>query len=131
MRQEPTIQFELSEVKRIPVVYDTLVHLTLCQSTQEAVKFPVALSEVFGEEPVSILIELVPKHLHHLADNEEEMLIKVTVDTGGDEEKCAVFMNMSTLNEQRLGKQQGFHAVEAAKEVYRTYKRFVRSKDGA
>lgn len=131
MRQEPTIQFELEDIKRAPVHYNTVTHVALCQSTQEAIKFPVALAEVFGDEDVAIFLELVPKHLHHLAENEEEMLLKIMVGAYEDEEKCTVFMNMSTLNEHRVGKQLGFHAVEAAKEVYRTYKRFMRSKDGA
>lgn len=83
---EPTIQFELADVKRVPVYYDTATHIALCQSTQEAIKFPIALAEVFGviDDDVSVSLALTPKHLHHMADDEEELLLAITVNKGGE-----------------------------------------------
>lgn len=133
--QEPTIQFELSDVKRIPVFYDSDTHIALCQSTQEGIKFPTALSEVFGAtgDDVSVTLALAPKYMHHMADNENELLLQITVNKNGEKhvsgQDCTFFMNISTLQEERMGRAQGFHAVLAAKEVLKMYRYYHREQD--
>lgn len=132
---EPTIQFELADVKRVPVYYDTATHIALCQSTQEAIKFPIALAEVFGviDDDVSVSLALTPKHLHHMADDEEELLLAITVNKGGEKhisgEDCTFFMNISTLQEERMGRAQGFNAVLAAKEVLKMYRNYHKEQN--
>jgi hypothetical protein len=135
VRPEPTIQFELADVKRVPVYYDTATHLAFCQSTQEAIKFPTALAEVFGasDEDVSLSLAVTPKHLHHISDDDEELLLQIIVNKGGEKhisgEDCTIFMNISTLREERIGRQQGFNASLAAKEVFKMYKNYHRKQD--
>jgi|ERR1051326_7676184 hypothetical protein len=129
---DPTIRFELEDVKRVPVLYNAESYAALCQATQEAVRFPVALAEIFGrhEEDVIVHLTTTPKHLHHVADDEDEMLLDITV-TGkqhisGDD--FHMFINMSTLEEPRVGRSQGFNAVVAAEQVYKHFKYFHRKQ---
>jgi hypothetical protein len=125
---DPTIQFELKDVKRVPVMHNAEAYAALCQATQEAVRFPVALSEIFGahDEDVIIHLSTTPKHLHHVADNEDEMLLDITV-TGKEHisgDNFHMFINMSTLEEPRVGRSQGFNAVVASEQVYKHFKYF-------
>jgi hypothetical protein len=135
VRPEPTIQFELADVKRVPVYYDTATHIALCQSTQEAVRFPTALAEVFGaiEEDVSLTLAVTPKYLHHMAEDDEELLLKITVVKNEQKhisgEDFTTFMNISTLREERIGRQLGFNASLAAKDVLKMYKNYHREQE--
>lgn len=125
----PTIRFELADVKRVPVKHDLDSYYALNQSSQEGVKFPVALAEIFGaaDEDVEITMQVWPKAHFHMAE-EDEQVLEIIVDRNKNEhpsgDACRVHFDMGTVGEPRVGVRQGFNALLAAKEVYKIYRNY-------
>lgn len=124
-----TKQFELADLNKISVSHDMDTVTFLCSLTSEATRFPQGLSEEFGKLsiPVTVLLETVPRYLHHATDNPDEKLLRITVTRQDipDTSPFSVFLSEHTLKQDLritgIG-QRGFHALSAAQEIVRLFR---------
>ena len=122
-----TKRFELHEVKRIPVNYSEETIKFISTTSHEGTKLAQTFSEYFAHLSVRIELQVEPRHLYHIAESEQEKLLRVTIyrtDKENTGTPFSVFIPDYILGQEMrtVGKNaMGFLAHNAVTEILRMY----------
>ena len=116
-----TRKFDLHEIIRIPVELTPSARSLISASGREGNKFPVALSEVFGDAGQEVVIKLdaVTRSDHHVADHDMQRLIHIQIFKA-EQLAFETFVADHALWHEP-GQKRGFDAAMSAQEILRLY----------
>jgi hypothetical protein len=121
METPHTRQFDLHEIKRILVKLTPSARSLIAASGREGNKFPVALSEVFGnaDQDVTIVLDGVKRSDHHVAEHDKQRLLHIQIFQN-DICRYETFIADHALWHEPM-QRRGFDANDSAQQILRLY----------